>query len=39
MNTYLIASETLYYIDKILKDLKGNIQNIVTFNMDENTID
>ena len=39
MNTYLIVSETNYFINEKLKELKGNIDNIITFNMDENTID
>ena len=39
MNTYLIVSETIYNINKTLKELTENIPNIVTFNMDENTID
>ncbi len=39
MNTYLVVSETIYYTDKFLNDLKGDIKNIVTFNMDENSID
>ena len=39
MNTYLIVSETIYHVNECLKKLTNNIDNIVTFNMDENTID
>jgi len=39
MNTYLIVSETIYNIEKKLKELKNGIDNIVSFNMDENTLD
>lgn len=39
MNTYLIVSETIYNIEEKLKELKNGIDNIITFNMDENTID
>jgi len=39
MNTYLIVSETIYNIEEKLKELKKDIYNIVTFNMDENTMD
>lgn len=39
MNTYLIVSETIYNIEKKLNELKKDIDNIVTFNMDENTMD
>ncbi len=39
MNTYLIVSETNYYIEETLKKLKDGINNIINFNMDENTMD
>lgn len=39
MNTYLIVSDTIYFIEKTLKTLKSNIANVITFNMDVNTID
>jgi len=39
MNTYLIVRETIYKIENKLKELKNGIDNIITFNMDENTID
>ena len=39
MNTYLIISETIYHTNLALKDLTQNIQNIITFNLDENTLD
>lgn len=39
MNTYLIVSETIYYIEEKLNELKKDIDNIVTFNLDNNTMD
>lgn len=39
MNTYLIVSDTNYFISEKLKELKNNISNIITFNLQENTID
>jgi len=39
MNTYLIVSETNYNTLEKLKELKNGIDNIITFNMDENSID
>ncbi|MBE6156712.1 MAG: DNA polymerase III subunit delta [Firmicutes bacterium] len=39
MNTYLIVSETIYNSEEKLKELKNGIDNIITFNMDENTMD
>lgn len=39
MNTYLIVSETIYNINKKLKELTSEISNIVNFNLDENTMD
>jgi len=39
MNTYLIASETIYYINEKLKELTQDISNIVKFNLSESTID
>lgn len=39
MNTYLIASETIYKINNKLKELTDNIQNIVTFDLLDNTMD
>ena len=39
MNTYLIVSETIYNTEKKLKELKSDVNNIITFNMDENTMD
>lgn len=38
MNTYLLVSETNYFIEQKLKELKDGIDNIVTFNMDVNTM-
>ncbi len=39
MNTYLIVSETIYFMEEKLKELKSGIANVVTFNLQENTID
>ena len=39
MNTYLIVSETNYHTSLKLKELTSNIDNVITFNMNENTID
>lgn len=39
MNTYLVVSDTIYYTEEILKKLKDGIDNIVTFNLDEDSID
>lgn len=39
MNTYLIVSETIYHTNSKLKELTSNVSNIVTFNLDINTID
>ncbi len=39
MNTYLIISDTIYFRDSILKELKKDIDNIITFNLAENTLD
>jgi len=39
MNTYLIVSETIYNIEEKLNELKNGIDNIITFNLDENTMD
>lgn len=39
MNTYLIVSETIYHSEKKLQELKRDIHNVITFNMDENTMD
>ncbi len=39
MNTYLIASETIYYMNLKLKELKNGITNVITFNLQENTMD
>lgn len=38
MNTYLIVSETIYKTKEILKELTKDIANIITFNMQENSI-
>ena len=38
MNTYLIQSETIYFMEEKLKELKNGIDNIVTFNLNENTL-
>ena len=38
MNTFLLVSETNYFIENKLEELKDGIDNIVTFNMDINTI-
>ncbi len=39
MNTFLIVSDTIYFINKKLEELKNGIENVITFNMDVNTID
>lgn len=39
MNTFLIVSDTIYFIENTLKTLKKDIDNVITFNMEENTID
>ncbi len=39
MNTYLIVSETIYHTNEFLKKIKGNINNCISFNMDECSID
>lgn len=39
MNIFLVASETIYFMEEKLKELKKDITNIITFNLDENTID
>ena len=39
MNTYLIVSETIYHANECLNKLKKDISNVITFNMEENTID
>jgi len=39
MNTYLIVSDTIYNIENKLKELTSDIDNVVTFNMNENTMD
>lgn len=39
MNTYLLVTKTIYYTKIFLKEITDNIDNIITFNMDENTID
>ena len=39
MNTYLIISETIYNINQKVKELTHNIDNIVSFNLDENSMD
>lgn len=39
MNTYLIVSETIYFMEEKLKELKSGIDNVITFNLQENTID
>lgn len=39
MNTYLIVSETIYHGKEKLKEITKDISNIVSFNMDENTMD
>lgn len=38
MNTYLIVSETVYNTENKLKELKQGIDNIITFNMEVNTM-
>ena len=38
MNTYLIFSETNYFINEKIKELTNGITNIIYFNMDENTM-
>ena len=39
MNTYLIVSETIYFINKTLDKIKNGIENVVTFNLDEDSIE
>ena len=39
MKTYLIASETIYHINKKQEELTKGISNVVSFNMDEDGID
>lgn len=39
MNTYLIVSETIYFINEYLNKLEDGIDNIVTFNLEENTLE
>lgn len=39
MKTYLIVSETIYNINKKIKEIINDINNIVYFNMDENSIE
>ena len=39
MNTFLIVSETIYQMDKTLESLKNGITNVITFNLNENTLD
>ncbi len=39
MNTYLIASDTIYFRDEKLNELKAGINNVISFNLQENTLD
>lgn len=39
MSTYLIISDSLYTIQNKIKSILEGISNVVTFNMEENTID
>jgi len=39
MKTYLIISETIYHSEEKLQELKAGIDNIITFNMDEHSMD
>ncbi len=39
MKTYLLVSETNYFIKEKLKELTNNITNIITFNLEFNTLD
>lgn len=39
MSTYLIVSDSLYTIQNKIKSILEGISNVVTFNMEENTID
>lgn len=39
MNTFLIVSETIYNILNTLKSLTNGINNVITFNLEENTLD
>ena len=39
MNTYLLVSETNYFIKDKLEELTKGITNVMTFNMNENTMD
>ena len=38
MNTYLIISETIYFMQNTLNTLKNGIDNVVSFNLQENTL-
>ena len=39
MQTYLIGSNINYFINESIKKITKNIENIITFNLDENTMD
>ena len=39
MNTYLIVSETNYFINIKIKEITKDISNVINFNMDDNSID
>ena len=39
MNTYLVVSETNYFINKCINNIINDNPNIINFNMDYNTID
>ncbi len=39
MNTYLIVSETIYNVNNKLKELTNGIDNVITFNLLDNTMD
>ncbi len=39
MNTFLITSEFIYYINKKINELKKDITNVITFNMENDSLD
>lgn len=39
MNTYLIVSESIYNINEKLKEITKDIFNVISFNLEENTMD
>lgn len=39
MNIYLVISETIYHTNEILKKLTNGCDNIISYNLEENTLD